>query len=128
VNAGANARCARHPGSPASFTCLRCGTFACVDCERRPSLEAAPMCPACWALTSQAVGAAPSGGLQTAGLVVGLLSIIPCCPLAIASLALNVIAIARATRENRWKPIVGICITLVIGVLQVLFIAYSATR
>lgn len=113
-------RCARHPDSATSFTCPRCGTFGCVECERRPSVDAAPLCPACWALNVPK----PSGELQTAGLVVGLLSIVPCCPLALASLVLNVIAIIKSTRENRWKPIVGISVTLAISLLQVLFVAF----
>jgi hypothetical protein len=116
-------RCARHPDAATSFTCPRCGTFGCVDCERRPSMDAAPLCPACWALNAQ-TAAQPSGELQTAGLVVGLLSIIPCCPLALASLVLNVIAIIKSTRENRWKPLVGISVTIAISVLQVLFIVF----
>lgn len=119
----AQARCARHLDSATSFTCPRCGTFGCVECERRPGLDAAPMCPACWALSAQTT-AVPTGGLQNAGLVVGLLSIIPCCPLALASLVLNVIAIVKSPREHRWKPIVGICITVVVSVLQVLFVAF----
>jgi hypothetical protein len=81
------------------------------------------MCPSCWALNAQTAGR-PSGDLQTAGLVVGLLSIIPCCPLALASLVLNVIAIIKSTREHRWKPIVGIGVTLAVSVLQVLFVAF----
>ena len=119
----ANARCARHPHSPASFTCPRCGSFACIECERRHSLEAVPVCPSCWALEAQ-TRAVPSGALQTAGLVVGLISIVPCCPLALASLAVNVIALVKSTRENRWKPIVGLCLTILFSVLQVVFMAF----
>lgn len=123
MNDGANARCARHPDLAASFTCPRCGSFACVDCERRATLDAAPVCPACWSVSRQAT-AAPSGALQTAGLVVGVLSLFPCCPLALASLVLNLVALVQATRENRWKPILGMSITIVVTVLQVLFVAF----
>jgi hypothetical protein len=120
---GANARCARHPDSAARFTGPRCGSFACVDCERRASLDAAPVCPACWPLSRQATQA-PSGALQTAGLVVGVLSLFPCCPLAHAPLVLDQVALVQATRENRWKPILGMSITVVVTVLQVLFVAF----
>ncbi len=119
----ANARCALHPSAPASFTCPRCGTFACVECERRPSLEALPSCPSCWAMNAQ-TRVAPSGALQTAGLVVGAISIFPCCPLALASVVLNVIALVQSTRENRWKPIVGLSITVAFTVLQMAFVAF----
>lgn len=112
-------RCARHPDSPTTFTCPRCGAFGCVDCERRPSLDAPPMCPACWALRAQTT-TPNSGALQTAGLIVGAIAIIPCCPLSFASLVLNVIALVKSTSENRWKPIVGMCITFVGFVLQLL--------
>lgn len=119
----ATARCARHPDLPSTFTCPRCGTFGCVECERRPTMEAAPLCPSCWALAAQTV--APStGALQTAALVAGFVALVPCCPLALISLVLNVIAIVKSTREHRWKPIVGISITLLAGLLQVLFIAF----
>lgn len=121
----ATARCARHPASVVTFTCPRCGTFGCVECERRPTLEAAPLCPACWALAAQ-TAAPPTGALQTAGLVVGVLSFIPCCPITIASLVVNVVALVKSPREHRWKPITGICISLVFGLLQVLFFAFTA--
>lgn len=81
------------------------------------------MCPACWKVAGQ-IAAPSSGALQTAGLVVGMISIVPCCPLTLVSLVLNVIAIVMSTKENRWKPLVGIGITLLAGVLQVLFIGF----
>lgn len=118
-------QCARHPDAASTFTCPRCGTFGCVDCERRQSLDGAPMCPSCWVLNAQAA-AAPTGQLQTAGLIVGVLSIIPCCPLMLASLVLNLIAILKATKENRWKPLTGISITLGVGVLELLFVFFYA--
>ena len=121
---GESASCARHPSVAASFTCPRCGTYACVDCERRPRLEAAPLCPSCWALNAQ-TRAVPSGGLQTAGLVMGAVSILPCCPLALVSLVLNVIALVKSTRENRWKPIVGLSLTLAFSVLQVALVGFT---
>jgi hypothetical protein len=118
-------QCARHPDATSTFTCPRCGTFGCVDCERRPSIDGAPMCPSCWALNAK-TGAAPTGQLQTAGLIVGVLSIIPCCPLMLASLVLNVIAILKATKENRWKPLTGLAITMGVGLLELLFVVFYA--
>jgi hypothetical protein len=113
--------CARHPEAIASFTCGRCGGFGCVDCERRATVDGAPVCPSCWARQAPAP---TSEALQTAGLVVGLLSIVPCCPLAIASLILNIVALVKATKESRWKPIVGLVVTLAVGLLQTLFIVF----
>lgn len=116
-------RCARHLESPTTFTCPRCGAFGCVECERRATMDGGPVCPACWALNAQ-TAAPDSGALQTAGLVVGAISILPCCPLALASLVLNVVAIVKSTKERRWKPIVGICITFAGVLLQVLFTVF----
>ena len=119
-----NARCGRHPEALTTFTCPRCGTFGCVDCERRSTLDGAPICPSCWKLA--AVNApAENGSLQLAGLIVGLISILPCCPLSLISLGLNGIAIARSNKEHRWKPLVGLGVTLLGVLLQVLYVVFS---
>ena len=127
--ANPSSSCAQHRDAIASFTCQRCGNFGCVECERRADNASAPLCPRCWALEAQQRASASRGGtgLQTAGLVLGIASIIPCCPLALASLVVNVIAIVNASappaRDVRWRPIVGLVLTLGFGVLQVLFVA-----
>ena len=123
-----DARCARHPDSVASFTCPRCGTFSCVECERRATPDSPPICPACWAKLPNATQTAGGTGLQTAGLILGIASVIPCCPLALVSTVVNVIAIIQAknppARDVRWKPILGLCLSLGFMVLQVLFYAF----
>lgn len=120
--------CAKHPDVVARFTCGRCGNFACRDCERRAAVSSEPVCPACWALTSQAASQTTGNGLQIAGLVVGVISIVPCCPLTLVSLVVNIIALINAkeppARQARWMPIVGISITLLMVVLQILFFVF----
>ena len=63
------ATCASHPETPASWTCARCGSFMCPDCERRTRPEARPMCPACWDLRFKRVepnqGRSSGTALQT---------------------------------------------------------------
>jgi hypothetical protein len=50
------------------------------------------------------------------GLVLGVLCILPCCPLFIVSLVVNIAAIVLARepplREVRWRPITGLALTL----------------
>ena len=117
--------CSRHPDVAESFTCPRCGSFGCAECERRGELNAAPMCPACWARYAAAAQTAARGGtgLQTAGLVLGVVSIIPCCPIAIVSFVLNVAAIILAkeppARDVRWRPVLGLVLTVVWAFAQV---------
>lgn len=114
-----NATCTRHPEAVVSFTCPRCGTFACVECERRATAEGAPLCPHCWQLAAQAATAAPTGRLQSVGLVVGLVSVIPCLPLMAGSIVLNGVALLKSPREHRWKPLVGLGVTLLVAFLEV---------
>jgi hypothetical protein len=35
----AQALCARHPGTEATFTCTRCGSFGCAQCQARSSAD-----------------------------------------------------------------------------------------
>lgn len=125
-------RCAQHPEALASETCTRCGKFICTDCERRAEINASPMCPGCWALAARNAATHAKGGtaLQTTGLVLGVLSVIPftVCLFAPVSLVVNVIAIAKAkhppARDVRWRPIAGLVLTALGFVLQVLFVAF----
>ena len=57
--------------------------------------------------------------------MVGVLSIVPCCPFTFLSFVVNVIALIKSTRENRWKPLVALIITLVMGLMQLFFTLYS---
>ena len=113
------AQCAYHPQLSAVHVCHRCGNFFCEDCARRTRPEAIPLCKSCWELRGQKVEpykVHSETRLQSAGLVIGCICIVPIPALILASLVVNGIAIARATdgaaREVRWKPIVGLCVTL----------------
>lgn len=118
MNDALQARCSKHHEAGVSFTCPRCGSFGCVECERRRTLDATPLCPSCWPVSGPA---GPDGALQTAGLVVALVSLVPCWPVALASVALNVIALVKATKANRRKALVGLGVSLLAVALQVLF-------
>ena len=109
--------CARHAEAAATFACSRCGVFGCVDCERREDPRSAPFCPSCWALRPASLAPGSGTGLQTAGLVLGVVSIFPFCPLWLASLVVNAVALVKANtplrRRARWQPIVGLVLTAV---------------
>jgi hypothetical protein len=131
------ATCGAHPDVPATWVCERCGTFVCGACERRVRPDAKPMCPACWEMRARKVPAAEatsSTRLQTAGMVIGLISILPIPVLQIASLVLNIIAIVRAkegaARAARWRPIVGLCGTgvgLLFWIVIIVLVASGST-
>ncbi len=125
------AACASHPEALASWTCGRCGSFLCTACERRTRPEARPMCPACWELRARTVpanqGRGGGGGLQTAGLVLGIFSLFPMCvAIQVASLVLNLVALSRVKEAppgyGRWRPITGLVLTGV-GVAATVLVA-----
>jgi hypothetical protein len=64
--------------------------------------------------------------LETAGLVLGVASIIPCCPIALASLIVNGIALSKATKEHRWKPLLGGGISLTMLAILALIAVMNA--
>lgn len=131
VPAPEGATCANHPETPASWTCGRCGSFMCPDCERRVRPEAVPMCAACWELRARTVtpqNISESGtALLTIGLVLGVISLLPAVALQICSLVVNIMALVRAkespAREKRWRSVVGLCLTGVGVVVDVIFFA-----
>ena len=114
------ATCAGHPEVAASWTCGRCGSFMCPDCERRVRPEAVPMCPACWELRSRTVQPQPqkdsSKTLLNVGLGLGVVALIPgCVAIQLGSAVVNIIALVRAkeppARDLRWRSILGLCFT-----------------
>ncbi|MBI5544074.1 MAG: hypothetical protein HY901_09315 [Deltaproteobacteria bacterium] len=124
--APSGAQCAAHPEAAASWVCGRCGTFMCPECEHRVRPEAHPLCPSCWELRERTLATlhTEKGGtrLQTAGLILGVISLAPgCFPLQLLSLVLNIVAIARAPHGARWRPIVGLVLTLLGSVGSLLF-------
>lgn len=123
------ARCAGHPEVAAAWTCHRCGSFLCTACERRVRPDAVPMCPSCWELRAQKVPAltAPSGTrLQTTGLVLGALSVLPIWPLILGSLITNIVAIVKAkeppARDVRWRPVAGLTMTILFSLMWIAFL------
>jgi hypothetical protein len=129
------ATCANHLDTLASWTCARCGSFMCASCERRTRPEARPMCPACWELRNQRVetnqGRSSGTALQTTGLVLGVIALVPMCvAIQIASCIVNIIAIVKAKEPPaslvRWRPITGLALTAVGVVLTVVVALMSA--
>lgn len=131
----AGAKCAHHPTLDALYVCHRCGTFFDEQCARRTRPEAVPLCKSCWDLRDQKV--APNveyseTRMQTTGLVLGCCCVLPIPVLLIASLVVNLIALAKAKTEKqlavRWKPIVGLCVTC-FGILELVgIIAWAANH
>lgn len=106
--------CATHAGVKADWTCQRCGSFVCNECERRTRPEAPPLCPKCWALRDQAVQvhiAADSGRMQKAGLVLGLFSLNPLVMIASFIVNLRELKAGRGG-ARRWMNQVGLGLTV----------------
>ncbi len=117
--APSGALCMQHPTVAAVWACGRCGAFFCGECERRTRPDALPMCPACWTLRAQQVKpvkASSGTALQTTGLVLGALAMIPCLwPVQLASLIVNILALVRAkdgpARAVRRRAVIGLALT-----------------
>ncbi len=80
------------------------------------------MCPACWELRHQRIetnqGRSSGTALQTAGLVLGIIALVPMCvAVQLASLIVNIVALVRAKEPPaslvRWRPITGLALTAV---------------
>lgn len=103
----------------------------CQACERRTRPDAAPMCPSCWDLRAKSVTPVtgpPKHRLQNLGLGFGIASLLPLWPVILTSLVLNIVALVKASgseelKAHRWKPIVGLVITVVAVGLWVLVVA-----
>jgi hypothetical protein len=89
------------------------------------------MCPACWDLRFQRVeknqGRSSGTALQTAGLVLGIISLFPMCvAIQIGSLVVNIVALVKAKEPPastvRWRPITGLILTGVGIILTVTFL------
>ena len=72
------------------------------------------LCASCWDLRSHHVAqVSKPSNLGTTGLVLGLCSLIPLAPLQVASLVVNIIALAKARPGEHTKPLIGLVATLV---------------
>lgn len=92
------------------------------------------MCPSCWELRSRAVPANTTSPtrLQTAGLVLGCISLLPIWFIQLISLVINIVAIVKAkqgpARAVRWRPITGLVLTCVgiVGMVTLLAVAVGS--
>lgn len=83
------------------------------------------MCPDCWEKRALVVPAAPPltspTALFTASLVLGLISVLPLPAVMMASVVVGVMALVKSRHPDnlrqRWKPLVGLAVTLVSAVL-----------
>ena len=111
VAAPMSGQCAAHAGVKADWACQRCGSFVCLECERRTRPEAPPLCPKCWALREQTVQhqeVVESKKLQIAGLVLGVVSVLHPL-LLVGSLVVNIRELRRRKEgANRWMNQVGL--------------------
>ncbi len=117
-------RCAHHIEVQAAWTCRRCGAFFCTECERRTRAEALPMCPKCWDLRSERVekpGQENSQRLRIAGLILGVVALIPGCWIVqIAAIIVNILGIVRGRKRQIPREALNIA-GLVLGILGLLF-------
>lgn len=131
-DAPAGAACLTHPQTPARWACRRCGAFFCVACERRTRPDALPMCPACWELRSRNVvdqTSKPSTAIFTASFVLGIISLLPLPVVIITSLVVGIMALVRAKEQyaaQRWKPIVGLVLTVLSSLGWLLLVAVAS--
>lgn len=106
--------CALHPGVVAEWTCQRCGTFVCRDCERRTRPDAQPLCPKCWELRERSIGKQETTDNEKgaiAGFVLGLVSVFHPL-LMIASLIVNIRAlIKKSGGARKWMHTAGLIAT-----------------
>ena len=124
--------CRQHSSTPAVWTCHRCGSFFCTQCERRTRPDAAPICPACWDLRAEKVKPneiQSKTRLHTLGFGLGIAAIFPIPALQIAALVINIIALAKTKEPEqiavRWKPIVGLCCTGVGLLIDLAFVVFA---
>ncbi len=131
VAAPVSGSCAFHPGVSAAWACQRCGSFVCVDCERRTRPEAPPLCVKCWDLRSAAVVETQSNEskrMQVAGVVLGVLAFLH--PLIqVGSLVMNIRALLKdKTHTRRWMNQVGLGLTVLAMVTWVVGITWAVSR
>jgi hypothetical protein len=120
-NAAPRARCARHPGTAATWVCGRCGAFLCPLCEHRVRREARPLCPGCWTQRERSLAEAKAQerglALANVALLVGCLAVVPLLyPVHAGALVLNTVSLVRnrhpdAPRGHRRKAFAGLLLT-----------------
>jgi len=82
------------------------------------------MCTGCWELRTAHVASLPQPRAPgSAGLVLGLVSLLPLPPLQLLSLIVNVVSLAKMEPgRSRWRPMVGLGLTVAGGLLTLLMI------
>lgn len=123
--------CAFHPGFAAAWACQRCGSFVCVECERRTRPEAPPLCPKCWELRTAAVkdtSMKESTRTGIGGLLLSFLSFLN--PLVqLASLILNIRWLVKApTGQKPVMNMVAVAVTLLAMLTWIVGISWAATH
>ena len=127
--------CASHPSAAATFSCPRCGSFMCVECERRTRPEAIPLCPKCWDLRAKVTVPQDndrSQRMQSLGFGLGIASILPIWPIVLGSIIINIISLTRAKegvlREKRWKSIAGLSISVISMLIWGCIVVFAIAR
>lgn len=109
--------CKRHPSTPSSFTCERCGDYRCEDCHR--TLGARDLCPPCHALAARD-GSASYWSIAAA--VLGFWGL-GCAPVGWLGALLGVVGLALAIRQGRSAGRMLAGLGIVFGVLgSVIFV------
>ncbi|MCB9597030.1 MAG: DUF4190 domain-containing protein [Sandaracinaceae bacterium] len=87
------ALCAAHPSAAAVDTCARCGNYVCSNCMEVEEWDT--YCPDCYARVGKK---APASSLATTALVLALLSISGCLPLALPAAILGHMELGKIER------------------------------
>ncbi len=89
----AGAKCAAHPAREAVDTCTRCGSYVCSGCMEVEGYDT--YCPDCYARVGKG---APASSAATTALVLSLLAISGCLPLAPIGAILGHVEIGKIDR------------------------------
>jgi hypothetical protein len=92
--------CAVHEGSPALFTCSRCGAFACSACKT--DVEA--VCFACWSRPAERLGSSRRARGAFMLSVLALHGLVPLAPVALWLVEKERVAIAGNAAPRGGEP------------------------
>jgi hypothetical protein len=100
TDAAPSALCAVHPGSPALFTCTRCGAFACSACKARVE----DVCLACWSRPSERLDSSRRARSAFFLAVLALHGLVPLAPVALWLVERERAAIASHAAPRGGEP------------------------
>ncbi len=98
----------------------------CHACEWRTRLDAHPLCAGCWELREAHRKTLPRAEVPgRTGLWLGVVSLLPLPPVQLVSLVLNLVELNKAEPVHRWRPQLGLGLTL-LGLLGLLLLVLGS--